>query len=180
MDLRLNLIILLFLLTVALIVLVILWRDHNKNKKIGSYHLTKNQKVDERQDLEIVSSFPGNHELPFSQILFEAGMDNINQEASERLQNNALSIKKLIDNKIEWNMILTGSADASGNQSRNKELAKRRGQNAKKFLIQSLIKEFPNSRKQVWESKIKIKVDKPIHGFTSQERELLRSVRMVL
>ncbi len=168
----------LFLLLIALIGLRILWKDSSKRKNLPTKSLQKKGYPKDQDRYSVLTKRSLIPNLPHSTVLFEAGLDSLNPKELKKLEENLVYLTKYIANGQDWTLELRSSADASGNPTRNRKLVKQRALCVQDFVIRFLKQEYPNSKTNDWESKIKIVLEKPVFGKTPREREMLRSVSL--
>lgn len=108
-------------------------------------------------------------------ILFEAGMSNLKPESVLRLEEIMDWMKKESGRESEITINIIGSADSSGNLSRNQILAKERSIVVKNYIRSKLKSIDPMNAKKI---SIMIQPILVRRGNTPRERELLRSVKV--
>lgn len=125
----------------------------NVKNKVKS---TTNTKINSKNENQIVH-------LPLNSILFDAGMDVLQDEAIERLQELA---SFLLDHP-NVSILVKGISDSTGNIQRNKLLAKNRASKSLQYL----------KGKGIDISRLEMEVAPSTPGMTVKERENLRAVR---
>jgi hypothetical protein len=113
-----------------------------------------------------------------SKIYFDAGMDTLNQSAIRKLESFSSHLIDISRDLVSWELKIVGSADSSGDSGRNKFLAQSRANKVKSHLTGLLLRAFPESRIQDWNSRMIIGSLSPKPGFFPEEREKLRSVSL--
>lgn len=114
--------------------------------------------------------------FPKTKILFDAGMSNLDHTAENQLNKILELLQSTAPTDLsELEIHITGSADSSGNSSKNKILAKERCLAVKKYM-EGKLKKFT----QIGTSQLPIiiKEIRVERGNTPRERELLRSVEI--
>ncbi|MCZ8347437.1 MAG: OmpA family protein [Leptospiraceae bacterium] len=101
--------------------------------------------------------------LPIQKILFDAGMDHIQEQAEEKL----LELVQFLLESPSLKIQIIGISDSTGNQSQNRILAKSRASKVYQYI----------KGKGIDSSRLDTDILPSSPGITAKERENLRAVR---
>lgn len=157
-----GLFVIFFLLTIAFSFLLFLW---TRNKKIGQ--IEPNKQTGNKLPLPDKTNEMGKNPKSFPRlehrVLFEAGFGNLLPKEKEKFRS---FWEELKSHTTDFTVLIVGSADLSGNPSKNRKLARERAHSVQRVLL-----DWGHSKNQ-----LEIQFREPSVGRTSGERQSLRSV----